>query len=70
MSRGLRFPVWQVPAQGDFMAYSKLRCRLNKVFFPFTMTSSTTRPEGGAEGGAQPTLLPGVMAALLRKLCR
>lgn len=50
------------------MAYSKLWCRLNKVCFTFTMTSSKTRPEGGDADSAQPTLLPGATAALLRKL--
>lgn len=39
------------------MAYSSLWCRLNKVSFTFTMTSSKTRPEGGEDEQNQPTLL-------------
>jgi hypothetical protein len=39
------------------MAYSSLWCRLNKVSFTFTMTSSKAKLEGGENKCEQPTLL-------------
>lgn len=47
------------------MAYSRLWCRLNNVSFPFTMTSSKTRPEGGEDESARPTQLRREVAASL-----
>ena len=62
------FQVWSVTAWGVFMAYSRLWCRLNKVSFPFTMTSSKTRPEGGEDESARPARLRREVAASLWKL--
>lgn len=60
--------VCSVTARGVFMAYSRPWCRLNNVSFPFTTTSSKTRPEGGEDESTRPTQLRREVAASLWKL--